>query len=366
MDSSIVQSAVTMLRGLLENRTGGRIEEYKRIVAVRDEVLARFRPMFEPAALPRLTEQGFRDFLLFKNNRHWMSLERHGSVVCADMSRLRKALAILLDESRPIENRLTELVPVRGPKFIPRLGKSILTPILLIHDPSKYGVWNSVSETGMRRLGVWPELEKNLGFGRRYKAMNDVLVELAQGLQIDQWFLDAMWWAVLPKESGDEEVVSEEEVEAVPGPGTVTLGTVPARFGLERHLHEFLRDNWDHLELGRSWKLHEEDGDADAGYEYPTDIGRIDLLARHRSDPRWLVIELKRQQSSDQTVGQVLRYMGWVKKNLAKEGDKVEGLIVAHDRDDSVKYALDVTEGVSLKLYEVQFRLHDPDKERAD
>ena len=28
------------------------------------------------------------------------------------------------------------------------------------------------------------------------------------------------------------------------------------RFGLERHLQEFLRDNWDHTELGSDWKLY--------------------------------------------------------------------------------------------------------------
>jgi len=42
-----------------------------------------------------------------------------------------------------------------------------------------------------------------------------------------------------------------------------------------------------------------------------------------RTVPRWLVVEHKRNQTSDQTVGQLLRYIGWVKRHLAEDGDVV-------------------------------------------
>lgn len=41
-----------------------------------------------------------------------------------------------------------------------------------------------------------------------------------------------------------------------------------SRFGLERHLHEFLRENWDGTELGVAWTICEEDADPEAWYEY--------------------------------------------------------------------------------------------------
>ncbi len=129
-----------------------------------------------------------------------------------------------------------------------------------------------------------------------------------------------------------------------------------ARFGLERHLQDFLRDNWEQTELGKEWALYGEPGDDYPGYEYQTDVGRIDLLARHKIDPRWLVIELKRGQTSDQTVGQVLRYMGWVNHHLAEPGDTVEGLIVARELTGSL-YALEMQPAVAPNLYEVEFRL---------
>ena len=83
----------------------------------------------------------------------------------------------------------------------------------------------------------------------------------------------------------------------------------------------------------------------------------IDLLARHKKEPKWLVVELKRGQSSDQTVGQVLRYMGWVRENLASPEEKVQGLIISHSEDKKIRYALKHTSNVELNLYEVDFNL---------
>jgi hypothetical protein len=62
-----------------------------------------------------------------------------------------------------------------------------------------------------------------------------------------------------------------------------------------------------------------------------------------------LVIELKRNQTADQTVGRILRYMGWIKKHLAKEAGKtVEGLIIAHAVDKRLPYALSLLPQVSM------------------
>jgi RecB family endonuclease NucS len=174
------------------------------------------------------------------------------------------------------------------------------------------------------------------------------LTRIADAVGVDLWVLDGLWWRY------EKLLVNGEEESQEIEPGTQGEST---RFGLERHLHEFLRDNWVQTELGRDWAIYEEDGDPDAGYEYPCKVGRIDLLARHRKEPRWLVIELKRNQSSDQTVGQLLRYMGWVKQHLAGDGEKVEGLVIAHQADDSIRYALAVAPDVELQLYEVDFRL---------
>ena len=98
-------------------------------------------------------------------------------------------------------------------------------------------------------------------------------------------------------------------------------------------------------------------GEDRTGYEYPTSIGKIDLLARNKKEKAWLVVEIKRNQSSDDTVGQALRYMGYVREHLAKKDDRDEGLIVAHSGDERLRYALAMVPSLSLMVYEVDFRL---------
>lgn len=109
---------------------------------------------------------------------------------------------------------------------------------------------------------------------------------------------------------------------------------------------------------GKQWDLVEEGGDIKGyGYERPTDVGRIDLLAIHKKEPRWMVIELKRGQTSDSTVGQVLRYMGWIKRNLAEPGQEVEGLIIALNDTEKLRYAREMTSNIRFMSYNVEFNL---------
>jgi len=116
-------------------------------------------------------------------------------------------------------------------------------------------------------------------------------------------------------------------------------------------------DNWSRIPLANHWNLYEEYGEV-VGYEYNTkEIGKIDLLATHKTQPRWLVIELKREQTSDDTIGQVLRYMGWVQQHLASQGETVEGLIIARQSDARIRYALMHTTNVAFMCYQVGFHL---------
>jgi hypothetical protein len=326
--------------------------EIHAILEAREEVLRRYQPVFAPENLPKLTEEEFRSFLHFKNNRHWVSLQRLGPRICKDMKRLREALAILLDESQPIRDRLNTLVSAPRGSFLPGLGKAVLTPILMVCHPDRYGVWNLVTELSMKKVDLWPEFEKGQPFGERYENVNEILLRLAADLGVDLWTLDALWWRIEILSVGEREREADEE------------STDPveraARFGLERHLQEFLRDNWETTELAKEWVIFEEDGDPEAGCEYPCPVGRIDLLARHRKEPRWLVVELKRGQSSDQTVGQVLRYMGWVQRELADAGEQVEGLVIAQAADEGLRYAITAAGRVRLMLYKVDFQLREP------
>jgi hypothetical protein len=54
---------------------------------------------------------------------------------------------------------------------------------------------------------------------------------------------------------------------------------------------------------------------------------------------------------------QALRYVGWVKKHLAKDGQSMEALILAHEAGKDAQYALYTLANVRMMTYEVEFRL---------
>ncbi|MFC2099674.1 endonuclease NucS domain-containing protein [Candidatus Bipolaricaulota bacterium] len=347
--SDQLQTGVAELREVLLQLRDG-MEAHDLIIPSRDEVLGHFGKLLSPGRIKELTAEEFRSFLSFKNNKHWTGLTRSQEAICSDMQRLREALALLLDEREPIESRYTKAL-----NMIPGLGKAIAGAVLLVVFPDKYGVWNNTSEAGLKRLSLWPHFERGTSPGEKYVQVNRVLHELAGLLDLDLWTLDALWWAMLDLER--EETTGADDIVIATGEPQ------DSRFGLERHLHDFLRDNWDNTEFGAEWSLEIEEGEPDSGYEYPTAIGRIDLLAKHRTAPQYLVIELKRAQSSDDTVGQILRYMGWVEEELLQMGESVRGLIIAHSADEKLRYALRRVRDVEVKLYEVSFRLLDPTSE---
>jgi RecB family endonuclease NucS len=71
-----------------------------------------------------------------------------------------------------------------------------------------------------------------------------------------------------------------------------------------------------------------------------------------------IVVELKRGRPSDKVVGQVARYIGYVRTHLAKPGQPVEGLIIAYEADDPLRYAVAAFPGLQLMTYGVSFQLN--------
>lgn len=89
----------------------------------------------------------------------------------------------------------------------------------------------------------------------------------------------------------------------------------------------------------------------DSGFEYATEIGRIDLLAVDK-DGGFVVIELKVSKGPDSVAGQILRYKNWIKRHLAG-GRRVRGWIIAHQISDKIKYAI----ADDPELYAFEYKL---------
>jgi len=128
-------------------------------------------------------------------------------------------------------------------------------------------------------------------------------------------------------------------------------------FGMESHLEDFVVENWDKIDEFKNYEIIKDEEGEIIGQQYVTDIGRIDILAKSKESNEWLIIELKKGKSSDDVVGQTLRYMGWVTQNEADSGDQVKGLIIAGKEDERLRYALSVLPSVDFMTYQVNFTL---------
>jgi hypothetical protein len=185
------EDGIAYLKRLLRYQTN---PQFTQMVNDRDSVYREYGRVFDPANLGGLTDDEFKGFLLYENNRHWWGIHRHQAKLVADMDRLRHTLGVLLDEKEPIVDRLDWIEPTAAPKPLPGIGPAVITPILHVVYPDRYGVWNSISESAMRRLELWPGFSSGDGFGRKYTAVNSSIRRAATQVGVDLWTIDSLWW----------------------------------------------------------------------------------------------------------------------------------------------------------------------------
>lgn len=130
----------------------------------------------------------------------------------------------------------------------------------------------------------------------------------------------------------------------------------PNAFALEKHLEDFLVANWALTDLGKDFDIFSEEGEP-VGRQYPSDTGPIDILAISKDCKTLLVVELKRGRASDVVVGQIQRYMGYVKAELAESYQQVRGVIIALEDDLRLRRALSVASNIEFYRYRVSFKL---------
>ena len=165
---------------------------------------------------------------------------------------------------------------------------------------------------------------------------------------------------ILTIDSLDEVISTSESTQ---GEGEVS-DTGATTFALEKHLEDFIINNWSLTEFGATHDVYQEDGEL-VGKQYRTDTGPLDILAISKDKNEFLVIELKKGRASDQALGQLQRYMGFVKEKLATNGQEVSGCIVALNDDQHLRYALLATKNIRFYQYEIDFRLMEKHGESA-
>jgi len=309
----------------------------------KEDILDEYQSLFQSREVGSITEQEFREFLLYENNRHWTGLHRKRSMMTEDMDQLRDGLEILVDEEQDLASRVQA-----AKQKVDGMGKATISAILVTAYPNQYGVWNNRSEEALKQLDIWPDFGRGSDFGQRYERVNEVLLDLSTELDADFWDLDALLGYLIGIEEDPRETVEETESTG--------------EFVKEKHLQQYLVNHWDQIELSEEWEIYSDVDDPEAGVEFSTGIGRPDILLTHTSDSRVCVLELKKGSTSDRAVGQLLRYVGWVSDHLddletVSPDATVEGRLIVSNPSEKVEYAISVVPQLTLYEYNMEVTL---------
>lgn len=152
----------------------------------------------------------------------------------------------------------------------------------------------------------------------------------------------------LPRTGGGSVMVADDDDDAGGAPDAAVAGS--SQFALEKDLQRYLSDNLHIIEPGLTL-FQDEDI---SGFEYPAGGGRrIDILAKDGAGS-FVVLELKVEKGYDRVVGQLLRYMNWVRRELTEPGQRVRGIIVCRTMSEDLILACSSIRGVELFEYRLQ------------
>lgn len=123
-------------------------------------------------------------------------------------------------------------------------------------------------------------------------------------------------------------------------------------FAYENDLKNYLSKNLNVIDNSLSLYV---DGDI-TGIEFPVGGKFIDILAVDKQN-NLVIIELKVSKGYDKVIGQILRYIAWIEKNLASSKQRVRGIIIASHISEDLKLATSKIKDVTLYEYELSLKL---------
>lgn len=124
-----------------------------------------------------------------------------------------------------------------------------------------------------------------------------------------------------------------------------------SEFLLEKDLQRYLAENLSTIEPGLQLYV---DDDGVKGIEYEAGGGRrIDILAVDKNKAL-CVIELKVSKGYDRVIGQTLRYVNWIRLEVAEPGQQVRGMIVCRSMSEDLRLAAASVPDIELFEYELK------------
>ena len=143
----------------------------------------------------------------------------------------------------------------------------------------------------------------------------------------------------------------QKVIESTVASQCTPFSTPDFTLAIEQHLEDILVAQWESLQWAEQLEYQ--------GRQIPCGtLGRIDILARDRSNGDFVVIELKRDQTDDEVIGQLSRYMGWVVEHRAvSAGVGVRGIVVVHEITPRLRAAAIAHSNLEVYKYELAVNL---------
>jgi hypothetical protein len=166
--------------------------------------------------------------------------------------------------------------------------------------------------------------------------------------QVDQ----ATRWTIAALKTLFDHLERRQKVITVSGPDLPAACSPPDfTLAIEQYLEDILVAQWESIAWGADLEF--------LGRQVPCGtLGRIDILARDRTTGDFVVIELKRDQTDDETIGQLSRYMGWAGEHKATpQNVGVRGIIVVHELTPKLRAAVVAHRNIEVYRYELTVAL---------
>jgi len=165
-------------------------------ISARKQAYLKFREKFYPDKIHDLEQisKDFKEWLLFRNNLSWTTLQRTGYQALRKPERLADLLFLLQNDELDVGERVRR--GLKGKEKVRGIGQGILTALLHTFYDDKYCVWNSRTKETLEILRRPPKMRTGSDIGETYKEVNGKLHELAEELSTDLTTIDGFMWFI--------------------------------------------------------------------------------------------------------------------------------------------------------------------------
>jgi len=134
-------------------------------------------------------------------------------------------------------------------------------------------------------------------------------------------------------------------------------GTAPLFAPDAASLRTLLAEQPEALEPGLS-TLRDDEGTA-IGSGYESGVGEIDLLAEN-AQGELVVVMISEQNEGEELIAEVLRRIGWVRKHVGEDEQRVRGIVLCEGAPESLGYAASaVADTIRFKTYRIALSFED-------